>query len=72
MYNWFSKKVPAQHAHETKPSLKVKVFTTLSDIKSLHGQWVVDLYNHMREEMNTIINGFKFMFLKPFNLHKRQ
>ena len=25
----------------------------------LHAQWIVDLYNYMREEKDTIINGFK-------------
>ena len=42
----------------TEPS-KVKVPATLTYIKSLHAQWIMDLYNHMREEKGTFINGLK-------------
>ena len=58
-YNsWFSKQVSAQVALGTEPS-KVKVSAKLSDIKPLHSQWIVDLYNHIREEKDMIINGLK-------------
>ena len=57
-YNsWFSKQV-AQIALRTEPS-SVKVSAKFSDIKPLHTQWIVDLYNHVREEKGMIINGFK-------------
>ena len=36
-----------------------KVSAKLSDMNPLHAQWIVDLYNYMREEKDTIINGFK-------------
>ena len=53
-YNsWFSKQVSAQLPLGTEPS-NVKV-----SAKLLHTQWIVDLYNHMCEEKDTIINGFK-------------
>ena len=42
----------------TEPS-KVKVPAGLTYIKSLHAQWIIDLYNHMREEKDAIINGLK-------------
>ena len=54
-YNsWFWKQVSAQLAPWTDPS-KVKVSAKLSDIKTLHAQWIVDLYNHMCVEKYTII-----------------
>ena len=58
-YNsWFSKQVSAQLALGTESS-KVKVTGKLSDIKLLHAQWIVNPYNHIREEKDTIINGFR-------------
>ena len=38
---------------------KVKVSAKLSDIKPLYAQLSEDLCNHMREEKDRIINGFK-------------
>ena len=56
--SWFSKQVYDQLALGTEPS-KVKVSAKLSDIKPLHAQWIVDLYNYIRKEKGTIINEFK-------------
>ena len=50
--SWFEKQVSAQLALATESS-KVKVAPKLSYIKPLHGQWNVDLSNHMREEKDT-------------------
>ena len=58
-YNsWFSKQVSAQLALGTESS-KVEVTAKLSDIKPLDTQWIVDPYNYIREEKDTIINGFR-------------
>ena len=43
----------------TTTSSKVKVSAKLSDIKPLYAQWIEDLCNHMREEKDRIINGFR-------------
>ena len=56
--SWHSKQASAQRALQTEDS-KVKVSAKLFDIKPLHAQWIVGLCNHMREEKDTIINGFK-------------
>ena len=56
--SWFSKQVSDQLALGTEPS-KVKVSAKPSDIKPLHAQWIVDLYNYIRKEKGTIINEFK-------------
>ena len=47
--SWFSKQASSQLALGTEPP-KAKVSAKLSDIKPSHAQWIVDLYNHMREK----------------------
>lgn len=56
--SWFSKQASAQLALQIEDS-KIKVSAKLFDIKLLHAQWLVDFSNHMCEEKETIINGFK-------------
>ena len=36
----------------------VKVFLKLSDLKPLHAMWIVDTYNHLRKQNDSIIKGF--------------
>ena len=65
----------------------VKVSLKLSNLKALHAKWIVDLYNHLRKQNESIIKGFdatgiteaiKFandVFTRvenPFNNHKQQ
>ena len=36
----------------------MKVSVTLTDIKPLRAQWIVDVYNYLREKRDLIVNGF--------------
>ena len=36
----------------------VKIPSKLSDLKSLHARWIVDWYNHVKNEKEIVINGF--------------
>ena len=46
-------------AGSSNQALKVKVSAKLSGIRPLHAKWILDLYNHMLEKKDMIINGFK-------------
>ena len=36
----------------------VKVSLKLSDLKPLHAKWIVDAYDHLKKQKDSIINGF--------------
>ena len=58
-YNeWFAGEV-AKHLKSGKDPRDLKLTTKLSDIKPLHAGWIVDLYNHLSNEPEMIMNGFK-------------
>ena len=42
---------------------KVKITSKLSDIKSLNGSWIADLFEHLKEETGMIIKGFDFAWI---------
>ena len=57
-YNeWFSDEVSIQLRRGIDPS-DIKISSKLSDLKPLHGSWIVDLYKHLSENKEMIINGF--------------
>ena len=57
-YNaWYSDQVARQVADGKTPA-DVKVSMTLTDIKPLRAQWIVDVYNYLREKRDLIVNGF--------------
>ena len=57
-YNeWFSNQVACQLKKGADPA-DVKISSKLSDLKPLHTAWIVDVYNHLCEEPEMIINGF--------------
>ena len=58
LYNeWFSNQVAIQLKHGIDPT-DVKISSKLSDLKPLHASWIVDLYDHLSNEAEMIINGF--------------
>ena len=40
-------------------SKDVKISLELGTLKPLHARWIVDAYNHMKTQKNTIIKGFE-------------
>ena len=36
----------------------VKVSLKLSDLKPLHARWIVEAYNHLKHQNDSIIKGF--------------
>ena len=57
-YNeWFSNQVACQ-LKKGADLADVKISSKLSDLKPLHNAWIVDVYNHLCEEPEMIINGF--------------
>ena len=58
MYNeWFSNEVTTQRNQGVDP-IEVKITSKLSDLKPLHASWIVDLYEHLKNETGMIIKGF--------------
>ena len=58
VYNeWFSNQVAIQLKHGIDPA-DVKISSKLSDLKPLHASWIVELYDHLSNEAEMIINGF--------------
>ena len=58
MYNeWFSNEVTTQLNGGVDPT-EVKIALKLSDLKSLHVSWIVDLYEHLKKETGMIIKDF--------------
>ena len=58
LYNeWFSNQVAIQLKHGIDPA-DVKISSKLSDLKPLHASWIVELYHHLSNEAEMIINGF--------------
>ena len=37
---------------------RVKVSLKLSDLKPLHAKWIVDTYNQLRKQNDSVIKGF--------------
>ena len=58
LYNeWFSNQVAIQLKHGIDPA-DVKISSKLSDLKPLHASWIIELYHHLSNEAEMIINGF--------------
>ena len=53
----FSNQVAIQLKHEIDPA-DVKISSKLSNLKPLHASWIVELYHHLSNEAEMIINGF--------------
>ena len=54
---WFSNQVAIQLKHGIDPA-DVKISSRLSDLKPLHASWIVEIYHHLSNEAEMIINGF--------------
>lgn len=57
-HDWYAEKVLEQlnkgvNAHD------VKVDVRLSTVKPLHANWIIDMYNHLKNSKSIVINGFK-------------
>ena len=56
--DWYAAKVQEQirkgvNAHDIKINVK------LSIVKPLHAKWIIEMYNHLRNSKEIIINGFR-------------
>ena len=57
-YNdWFSNKVSVQLKKGTDPA-DIKITSKLSNLKPLHASWIVDLYKHLSDNQEIIVDGF--------------
>ena len=58
-YNdWFSNQLAQQLKSDNDPT-DIEVSSKLSDLKSLHACWIIDLYKHIQAEDELILKGFK-------------
>ena len=56
-YNdWFSNKVSVQLKKGTDPA-DIKITSKLSNLKLLHASWIVDLYKHLSDNQEIIVDG---------------
>ena len=56
--SWYADRVSAQLSNGTSPA-DVQVSLKLSILKPLHAKWIVDTYNHLKEQKDSIIKGFE-------------
>ena len=55
---WYADKVSKQ-LQLGKAAADVKVSLKLSDLKPLHAQWIVDMYNYLKNEKESVVKGFE-------------
>lgn len=56
--SWYADRVSAQLSNGTSPA-DVQVSLKLSILKPLHAKWIVESYNHLKEQKDSIIKGFE-------------
>ena len=56
-HDWFSNKVSVQLKKGTDPA-DIKITSKLSNLKPLHASWIVDLYKHLSDNQEIIVDGF--------------
>ena len=54
---WYADRVSKQLSNGVAPG-DVKVSLKLSDLKPLHARWIVETYNHLKYQNDSIIKGF--------------
>ena len=54
---WYADRVSKQLSNGVIPG-DVKVSLKLSDLKPLHARWIVEIYNHLKHQNDSIIKGF--------------
>ena len=54
---WYADRVSKQLSNGVAPG-DVKVSLKLSDLKPLHARWIVETYNHLKHQNDSIIKGF--------------
>ena len=54
---WYSDRVSKQLSDGVAPA-EVKVSLKLSDLKPLYARWIVETYNHVKHQNDSIIKGF--------------
>ena len=54
---WYADRVSKQLSNGVAPG-DVKVSLKLSDLKPLHARWIVEIYNHLKHQNDSIIKGF--------------
>ena len=58
-YNeWFFKKVSQQLEKDIQP-VDVKVSLGFTELKVMHAKWIMELYNHLYNQNEIILNRFK-------------
>ena len=54
---WYADRVSKQLSNGVAPG-DVKVSLKLSDLKPLHARWIVEIYNHLKHQNDSIIKSF--------------
>ena len=54
---WYAERLSYQLSNRKSPS-DVKVSLKLSDLKPLHAKWVVEMYDYLKQESESITKGF--------------
>ena len=55
--NWYADRVGEQLRRGVAPS-DVKVSMKLSDLKPLHAHWIVEIFDYLKQQNESIVNGF--------------
>ena len=54
---WYADRVSKQLRRRVAPG-DVKVSMKLSDLKALHARWIVEMYDYLKPQNESIVNGF--------------
>ena len=60
--DWFSNEVSVQLKKGIGPA-DIKIISKLSNLKSLHTSWIFDMYKHLSENQEIIVNGFDSVWI---------
>ena len=54
---WYADRVSEQLKRGVAPG-DVKVSMKLSDLKPLHARWIVEMFDYLKQQNESIVNGF--------------
>ena len=54
---WYADRVSEQLRRDVAPD-DVKISMKLSDLKPLHARWIVEMFDYLKQQNGSIVNGF--------------
>ena len=65
---WYADRVSKQLSNGVAPG-DVKVSLKLGDLKPLHPQWIVEIYNHLKHQNDSIVKSFDTAGIRERDYH---